>query len=156
LLADEVESDLFESVPLASDSMIWVAHPRTAALAVDTKGFEAVLASQPVMTFVRDTPAYRDVRRVLSNIIGVRINPFSSITGIIAMLRSGYGIAALPARVANSYIEEGQLAEIGCGPKLAPLRLLLARPASGREPVVDAVADLVAAACIRLAAQEPG
>jgi DNA-binding transcriptional LysR family regulator len=155
LLADEVDSDLFESVPLASDSMIWVAHPKTAALAVDTKSFEAVLASQPVMTFVRDTPAYRDVRRVLSNIIGVRINPFSSITGIIAMLRSGYGIAALPARVANSYIAQGQLAEIGCGPKLAPLRLLLARPASGREPVVDAVADLVATACIRLAEQEP-
>jgi DNA-binding transcriptional LysR family regulator len=155
LMADEMDSELFESVPLASDSMIWVAQPEIATLAVDAKSFEALLAAQPVMTFVRDTPAYRDVRRILSNIIGVRINPFSSIAGIIAVLRSGYGIAALPARVANSYIADGHLTEICCGPKLAPLRLLLARPVSAKEPVVDAVADLVAAVCIRLAVQEP-
>ena len=153
LLADEVESDLFESVPLASDEMVWVAHPDIAVEAVDAKSFEALLARQPVMTFMRDTPAYRDVRRVLSNIIGVRINPFSSIAGIIAVLRSGYGIAAMPSRVMRGYVADGHLAEICCGPRLAPLRILLARPASAKEPVVDAVADLVAAVCTRLAAE---
>ena len=153
LLADEVEGDLFETVPLASDAMAWVAHPDIAAQVTDTKSFEAILARQPVMTFVRDTPAYRDVRRALGNVIGVRINPFSSIAGIIAVLRSGYGLAAMPSRVVSSYVKQGVLADVPCGPRLAPLRLLLARPAAGKEPVVDAVADLVTTVCVRLAAQ---
>lgn len=153
LLADEVDGDLFECVPLASDEMIWVAHPAIAAEAVDAKSFEALLANQPVMTFMRDTPAYRDVRRVLSNVIGVRINPFSSIAGIIAVLRSGYGIAAMPSRVVHGYMADGHLAAICCGPKLAPLRILLARPVRAKESVVDAVADLIATVCIQLASE---
>jgi DNA-binding transcriptional LysR family regulator len=152
ILADEADGELFESVPLAHDAMVWVAHPALAAEAADAKGFEALLARQPVMTFVRDTPAYQDVRRALSNIIGVRINPFSSIAAIIAMLLGGYGIAAMPSRVVGGYIADGRLQEIPTGPRLAPLRLLLARPSAGKEPVVDAAADLVARVCQRLAA----
>lgn len=153
LLADEMETELFENVPLASDAMIWVAHPAIGAEAHDAGSFESILARQPVMTFARDTPAFRDVRRALSNVIGVRINPFSSITATVAVLRNGYGIAAMPQRVAGPYLAEGALAEIHCGPRLAPLRMLLARPAVGKEPVVDAVADLVTEVCMQLGSE---
>lgn len=151
ILADEVEGELFESVPLAQDPMIWVAHPSIAQAVADAKGFEAMLASHPVMTFMRDTPAWHDVRRALSNVIGVRINPFSSIAAIKAVLLGGYGLAAMPSRVVAQELAGGRLHEIACGPRLAPLRLLLVRPTAGREPVVDAAADLVARVCTRLA-----
>jgi DNA-binding transcriptional LysR family regulator len=150
ILADEVEGEVFESVPLATDPMIWVAHPSIANGVADTKAFESLLMRQPVMTFMRDTPAYRDVRRALASFIGVRVNPFSSIAAIVSVLCGGYGIAVLPSRVARSYLQDGRLAEMTCGPRLAPLRLLLARPATGKQPVVDAVADLIAATCERL------
>lgn len=150
ILADEVEGGMHESIPLGSDPMLWVAHPRLAGGVDNAKAFEALLARQPVMTFMRDTPAYRDVRRALAPVIGVRINPFSSIAAIVSVLCSGYGIAALPSRVARPYLAEGRLQEIAAGPRLAPLRQLLARPTAGRKPVADAVADLIAATCERL------
>lgn len=151
ILAEEVEGERFESVPLAQDPMVWVAHPDIAAQATDAKSFETLLTHHPVMTFVKDTPAYRDVRRALSQVIGVRINPFSSIAAINAVLLGGYGIAAMPTMVVRTSLGEGKLREIPHGPRLAPLRLLLARPTAGREPVVDAAADLVARVCTRLA-----
>jgi DNA-binding transcriptional LysR family regulator len=150
ILADEVEGEMFESVPLATDPMVWVAHPDIAAGVTDANAFEALLTRQPVMTFMRDTPAYRDVRRALAPVIGVRVNPFSSIAAIVSVLCGGYGLAALPSRVARPYLDDGRLSEIACGPRLAPLRLLLARPATGKQPVVDAVADLIASTCARL------
>lgn len=150
ILAAEVEGEMFESMPLGSDPMLWVAHPAIAAGVADAKAFEALLTRQPVMTFMRDTPAYHDVRRALAPVIGVRVNPFSSIAAIVSVLCSGYGIAALPSRVARRYLESGELTEIGFGPRLSPLRQLLARPRAGRKPVVDAVADLIAATCERL------
>ncbi len=152
ILAAEVEGEMFESMPLGSDPMLWVAHPRIAQGVSDAKSFEALLSRQPVMTFMRDTPAYHDVRRALSQVIGVRINPFSSISAILSVLRSGYGLAAMPSRVARPYLEKGELQEIGFGPRLAPLRQLLARPRTAGKPVVDAVADLIAATCERLQA----
>jgi DNA-binding transcriptional LysR family regulator len=150
ILADEVEGEVFESVPLATDPMIWVGHPAIAGGVADAKAFEALLTRQPVMTFMRDTPAYRDVRRALASFIGVRVNPFSSIAAIVSVLCGGYGIAVLPSRVARPYLQDGRLTEMACGPRLAPLRLLLARPATGKQPVVDAVADLITATCHRL------
>jgi len=150
ILADEVDGEMYESMPLGSDPMLWVAHPDLAAGVTDAKSFEALLARQPVMTFMRDTPAYHDVRRALAPVIGVRINPFSSIAAIVSVLCSGYGIAALPSRVARPYLDDGRLHEMAAGPRLAPLRQLLARPSAGRKPVVDAVADLIAATCERL------
>ncbi|RYY63919.1 MAG: LysR family transcriptional regulator, partial [Comamonadaceae bacterium] len=50
ILADEVDGELFESVPLAQDAMVWVAHPSIAGDVADAKAFEAMLVSQPVMT----------------------------------------------------------------------------------------------------------
>jgi DNA-binding transcriptional LysR family regulator len=150
ILADEVEGEMFESMPLASDPMGWYAHPEIARDVGDAKAFEALLARQPVMTFMRGTPAWVDVRRALAPVIGVRVNPFSSIAAIISVLRSGYGIAAISARVVAPYLERGELVGILHGPRLAPLRQLLARPNPGRKPVVDAVADLIAATCERL------
>lgn len=149
ILADEADSSRFESVPLGQDTMVWVAHPEIAARATDAKSFEALLTEQPVMTFVRDTPAYRDVRRALAPVIGVRINPFSSIAAITAVLLGGWGIAAMPTKVVESYVRDGRLQPIACGPRLAPLRMLLARPPAGVEPIMDAVADLIAATCAR-------
>lgn len=150
ILADEVGGEMFESMPLGSDPMGWVAHPDIARDVKDAKAFEALLARQPVMTFMRDTPAYHDVRRALAPVIGVRINPFSSIAAIVSVLCSGYGIAAMPSRVAGPYLQRGELQQIPHGPRLSPLRQLLARPNPGRKPVVDAVADLIAATCERL------
>ncbi|HMN82274.1 MAG TPA: LysR family transcriptional regulator [Burkholderiaceae bacterium] len=143
VMADEMDSDMFESIALTTDPMIWVACPELARGVDGAKAFEDLLTRQPVMTFMRETQAYRDVRRAVSSPIGVRVSPFSSIAAIVSVLREGHGVAALPSRVVQPHLHSQHLVEIRCGPKLAPLRLVLARAASGRQPVVDAVADLI-------------
>ena len=149
VMADEMDGDNFENIALASDPMIWVTSPPLADGIADEKAFEQLLSQHPVMTFMKDTPAWRDIQRIVSPLMGVRLSPFSSIAAILSLLREGYGVAALPFRVVQPYLRAGELIQLDHGPQLAPLRLVVARSASGRQPIVDAVTDLVLKICAR-------
>lgn len=143
ILTEEVADPAFENLQLMAYPMFWSAHPDLAAQVTANPAFENLLSEQPVMTFMRDTDAYRDVRRALATIPNVRINPFSSIAAIISVVTSGYGIAGLAEPVIAKYLQAGSLQIIPHGPKLSDLPLIMAYPVNPNTPVIEQIADLI-------------
>ncbi|RCS56998.1 LysR family transcriptional regulator [Parvibium lacunae] len=143
ILTEQVADPAFENLLLMAYPMYWCAHPDVAVKVQTANDFEKLLDTQPVMTFMRDTDAYRDVRRALANSPNVRINPFSSIAAIISVATSGYGVAGLALPVIDKYVSSHQLQTIPVGPTLNDLPLYMAYPVTPNTPVIEQIADLI-------------
>jgi len=93
----------------------------------------------PILTFLPDSLVYRDVVRKLGQHSAARINPISSIAAMVALLKSGYGVATLPHAAVWRELKSGALVALDVQPRLAALPII----ASVRSQSDSALAEAV-------------
>ncbi|MBJ3763764.1 LysR family transcriptional regulator [Maribius pontilimi] len=67
----------------------------------------------PIMTYLRRTKPYREIRAAMLDRVGpgVRLFPSSSLSACFRMVEAGIGVAALPRALAAPYLQRGTICE---------------------------------------------
>jgi DNA-binding transcriptional LysR family regulator len=133
--------------PICHFPMAWIGLPsETVAVAKQDR---------PILTFLRDSFVYRDVvgRLGLSSV--TRIHPTSSIAAMVALVRTGYGVATLPPAAIRPAIDAGDLAILPGGPGLTPIPVIANRRRHHEGAVTEVVVRLAQDAAAAWPGAEP-
>jgi len=101
-----------------------------------------LLSRLPILTFLPDSAVYRDVVAKLGPYSVARINPISSIAAMMALARTGYGVATLPRAAIAPALHSGELVALDGVPDLAPAMIVASRRKQSDSPLAEAIADL--------------
>lgn len=131
----------------------WVAAPGLAL--PDRPLAPADLAQQPIVTFPKNTPPYREIEQLLADpsLPAPLLHGSASLSTIAHLARAGFGIGTLPRRMVQQDLDSGALRELEVTPaaalraldfvaaylpgrndQLAELFTTAARAAVGRDP----------------------
>lgn len=103
---------------LMSFPVSWVASPHLKL--PGRRLLEADFHQYPVITFVRGTLPYEQIRHLFTSITDLQMHSCASISAMVAMAEQGMGLAALPRAVLESALHTGRLVELHVEPYLSP------------------------------------
>ncbi|MFZ5962434.1 LysR family transcriptional regulator [Thalassococcus sp. BH17M4-6] len=117
-LLGPVSEPTVENLDLPAFELAWyVSSEHAARIAPDA------LLSLPVVTYVRQTRPYRELRQRLIEAVGpsARIFTSSSLSAIFRLVESGIGVAALPRAMSRTALAQGRIVEFDPGWRPKPL-----------------------------------
>jgi len=138
-LLDPVSEPSIDNIPLPEFALAWY----VGAEAVDPSGEPAAYLSRPVITYLRQTRPFRELRATLLDVVGpgVRIFTSSSLSACFRLVEAGIGVAALPRAMGAHLVAAGSIVEFDPGWHPAPLQFTASWVAEPPDPVVQAVAE---------------
>jgi len=148
VVSEEVIEASIECRTLAEHPMVWVCAP-DAPLPRDSEITMAQLAELPIITFHRQSSVYKNIVKLAPREPRPKINSFSSMSSMISLVRTGFGVAALPLSVVHAEAAAGNLRIVPVRPALAPLPIVVNIRSERNSPMLDdflAVAIEVSAA----------
>ncbi len=100
------------------------------------------LLSLPVVTYLRQTRPYRELRQRLVEEVGpgARIFTSSSLSAIFRLVEAGIGVAALPRAMGRSLVDEGRIANFDPGWCPAPLQFTASWIGEPPDPLAEKAA----------------
>jgi DNA-binding transcriptional LysR family regulator len=148
--ADELPESAIENQHVCTFSVDWVAGSALAGAHDDD-----VLDRQPVLTFLPGSFIHRDAVAKLETRPAARINPISALAAMVALLRSGYGVATLPHAAIQREVQAGDLILLHLEPPLDPMPVFASLRAHSDSPLVPALVSLSQEAVRAFAARSP-
>ncbi len=105
-----------DNIPLPAFDLAWYA---AAGMAAE----DAPLLSRPVITYLRQTRPFRELRATLIDVVGpgVRIFTSSSLSACFRLVEAGIGVAALPRVMGAPFVADRRIVEFDPGWRPAPL-----------------------------------
>lgn len=102
----------------------------------------------PVITYLRQTRPYRELKTALLERVGpgVVIFPSSSLSASFRLVEVGIGVAALPRAMARPFLTRGSIREFDPGWRPAPLQFSASYLAEPGSPTLDIAIDMALAA----------
>lgn len=102
------------------------------------------VATQPIITFARNTQPYVDLVRRLkaAKIKPPRLHASASVATIARMARDGLGVALLPPATVRDDLNAGRLVRLAVRPPMTPLTFVVAVAATADRTLTDAVGGL--------------
>ena len=102
-----------DNILLPGFDLAWYA----AAGRAPSDGDPSAFLSQPVITYLRQTRPYRELKGLLLEKVGpgVTLFPSSSLSACFRLVEAGIGIAALPKALAAPFLERGSIEEFDPG-----------------------------------------
>ena len=139
-LLGPVSEPTVENVVLPPFDLGWYARPDAVA-AVDGP---ARLLERPVITYLRGTRPFRELRSRLIEEVGpaARIFTSSSLSAIFRLVEAGIGVAALPRAMAGPPVAAGRVAEFDPGWCPAPLQFTASWVGEPPDPVVERLTEV--------------
>jgi DNA-binding transcriptional LysR family regulator len=155
LTAEAIANPAIENSSICGFQMGWIIAP-TARGDPPLSDVE-LLDRLPILTFMRNSLVYRDVVAKLGTYCVGRINPMSSNSPALALVKAGYGLATLPLATIASELQSGALIGLRAGPELAVLPLIASRRRTSESSLVEAAVQLaIKAARVYASAARPG
>lgn len=119
-----INSDGTASIPLASYPLRWIARRDTESS--QTACLPEYFLRRPIVTFGHGTRPQRTLESIITNLCNTNNIPLSqlriacahSVNAMIQLIRSGYGIAAIPALFIKEQIVSGEFVELPIVPIL--------------------------------------
>ncbi|MEM6974035.1 MAG: LysR family transcriptional regulator [Pseudomonadota bacterium] len=104
----------------------------------------AAYLSRPVITYLRQTRPFRELRATLIDVVGpgVRIFTSSSLSACFRLVEAGIGVAALPRAMGAPLVAAGKIVEFDPGWHPAPLQFTASWVAEPPYPLVASVAQM--------------
>lgn len=100
--------------------------------------------TRPVITYLRQTRPFRELRTTLLDLVGpeVRIFTSSSLSACFRLVEAGIGVAALPRAMGAPFVAEGKIEEFDPGWHPAPLEFTASWVAEPPDPLAASVARM--------------
>lgn len=136
LVSEEVIEASIESRILAEHPMVWVGAPG-AALPEGAEVTMTQLATLPIITFHRQSSVYKNIVKLLPREPRPKVNCFSSMSSMISLVKTGFGVAALPLPVVHAELSAGSLRLVRARPTLAPLPIVVNIRSERNSPMLD-------------------
>jgi DNA-binding transcriptional LysR family regulator len=138
-----VDDNELRSHHLCTEQLAFLASPGL-GLAGPTSLSE--IARHPVITFLRNTRPFRNLRDLFQG-LGERplIHTSASVSTIVKMAVEGLGMAVLPRSIAQQEIADGTLVEVNCEAALADLEFFAARHTNSPVGHLDTLVQMAAA-----------
>ncbi|SHI89050.1 transcriptional regulator, LysR family [Palleronia salina] len=129
-----------DNIALPAFDLAWY----VAADAVPPNGDPASHLTRPVITYLRQTRPFRELRATLIDLVGpgVRIFTSSSLSACFRLVEAGLGVAALPRAMGAPYVASGNIVEFDPGWHPAPLQFTASWVAEPPDPLAAMVARL--------------
>jgi len=138
-LAEEVTAGFVENRRIADYAMRWAIGPRLAAQLPSGPLRFADISRFPILSFHRESSVYRNVAQSAGDCADLRVSFSSSLSAMIELVRSGFGIAPLPVAVIHQDVVAGRLTLLDIDPPPAPLPLVASVRMEPSSPLADAM-----------------
>lgn len=138
-LLGPVSAPTVENLDLPAFDLAWFVAPDHAEAAAGD-----LLLTLPVITYVRQTRPYRELRRRLIEEIGpaARIFTSSSLSAIFRLVESGIGVAPLPRAMGHDAVADGRIVEFDPGWCPAPLEFTATWIGEPPDPLAEKAARI--------------
>lgn len=132
-LLGPVSEPTVENVALPEFELRWYAS------ATEAGSDPSDLIRRPVITYLRQTRPFRELRSRLIEEIGpdARIFTSSSLSAIFRLVEAGIGVAALPMAMATASLSSGRIVEFDPGWRPAPLQFSASWVGEPPDPVIE-------------------
>ncbi len=129
-----------DNIALPGFDLGWYAAAGRAPSNRDASAF----VSQPVITYLRQTRPYRELKGLLLEKVGpgVTLFPSSSLSACFRLVEAGIGVAALPKALATPFIERGSIEEFDPGWVPRPLEFTASYLGDPRSHMVEIAAQM--------------
>ena len=138
-LLGPVSEPTVDNIPLPAYDLAWFAATDRA------KGVDpAALLALPVITYVRQTRPFRELRKRLVEEVGpgARIFTSSSLSAIFRLVEEGIGVAPLPRVMGRSLVAAGRIVEFDPGWRPAPLQFTASWIGDPPDPIAEKAARI--------------
>lgn len=145
-LLGPVSEPTIENVALPVFDLAWF-------VAGDRAGADPrALLSLPVITYLRQTRPFREMRQRLVEEVGpgARIFTSSSLSAIFRLVEAGIGVAALPRAMGRTLVEAGRIAEFDPGWRPAPLQFAASWIGEPPDPLTEKAARIACEIAARI------
>ena len=136
ILTEEVLEGPIESRRIADYPVVWVGSERT-HLPDDAELTIQDIAALPIITFHRQSSVYKEIARLVPRDLRPKINHFSSMASMIGLVKSGFGVAALPLPAIRADVASGSLRILNVKPALNPLPIAVNVRTEGNSPMIE-------------------
>jgi DNA-binding transcriptional LysR family regulator len=147
--AESINEGSVENRPIASLPMRWIASP-TLPLPPGTLRF-ADIAQLPIVSFHRESIVYRNITQAAQAAgeerAPLRVNFFSSLAAMIALVKAGFGVAPLPVAVVQGELQAQELIALDVQTPLPPLPVCASQRAEPGSLLNDTLIALAAEVC---------
>ena len=138
-----VDEPRFKVRPICSFPLAWVASSK---LDLPKKRYFALtdIARWPVITFRRETPPYREIRRLFSRngIPGARMFGSSSIAAMVRLALDGVGACVLPPVIVQNELKDGHLKVLNVEHSIPAIDFLICFQPSPANYLAEAISKL--------------
>jgi len=124
ITAEELTHGFVDNHLLASYEIGWVTSPAVAVKLPQRTLEFSDLAQHPILSFHRSSSVYRNIAQGLNQMTEVNIHYFSSLSAMVGLTCSGFGISPLPLPVVLEHLAIGRLILLDVTPKPAALPLI--------------------------------
>lgn len=139
MTSEEITPGFVDNHRLAQCAMRWTASPALAhCLPQGPLGF-ADIAKHPIISFHRESSVYRNIALHTADSPDLRVNYFSSLGAMVGLVRTGFGIALLPAAVIQEELDQGLLVLLSVTPRPAVLPLVASVRMEPASPLAEAL-----------------
>lgn len=155
ITAEEIAPGFIENRRMASLAMCWATTPLIAAqLPTGSLAF-ADLGKHPIISFLRESPVYRNIAHGMVGCTDLRINYFSSLGAMVDLVCAGFGITLIPAAVVEEKLRNGILVRLNVSPQPLPLPLVISHRIEQESSLAEAMVSMAQTVCDEYFAERP-
>ncbi len=129
-----------DNIALPGFDLAWYA----AAGKAPADGDGSAFLAQPVITYLRQTRPYRELKALMLEKVGpgVTLFPSSSLSACFRLVEAGIGVAALPRALGREFVERGSIVEFDPGWVPRPLEFTASYLGEPRSHMVEVAAKM--------------
>lgn len=147
-LAEASSQGFIENQMLTEYPVRWVTSPSFAARLPERVLSSADIAEHPIISFSRESSIYRAIVDVAKEATTLRVSYFSSLSAMVQLTRSGYGLCPLPLVVVRDDLVSGRLVELPTAVEPQSLPIFLSLRGDPALPLAGALIEQASEACL--------
>lgn len=147
ITAEEITPGFIENRRMALLSMCWATSPEMAANLPAEQLSLTQLGQFPIISFLRESPVYRNIAQGMQGCADLRINYFSSLGAMVDLACAGFGIMLVPAVVIDDKLRSGLLVRLRVDPEPVPLPLVVSHRLEQTSMLAEVLVNMAQEEC---------